>query len=123
MKHIHSVEAAAWMLRIGLAFVFLYAAVSSLRHPVLWAAFLPTFLTERITGATLVTYFSIYEVALTLWLLSGRFTRYVAALCFLTFGGIVLANPSQLLTTFRDIGLAFMALALFFLSQPTIRQR
>ena len=60
---------------------------------------------------------SVYELVLALWLISGRFLRYSALLCAVTLAGIVLTNPSQLITTFRDIGLICMALALVFVSR------
>src|SRR5579872_7487517 len=103
-----------WALRAGLAFVFLYAALSSLAHPVEWIGYLPTFLTSRFHGTILIRFFSVYELILTIWLVSGWYLRYVAILCFLTLVGIVLVNPTQLIITFRDIGLACMALALIF---------
>lgn len=112
-KSISNPGATSWLLRIGLAFVFLYAATSSLRHPVEWIGFLPTFLTKAIAGATLIKLFAVYELVLAGWLLSGRYVRYCSLLCALTLAGIVIANPSQLITTFRDVGLVFMALALY----------
>jgi hypothetical protein len=82
-----------------------------------WVGFLPTFLTKAISGTTLIKIFAIYELILSAWLLSGKLLRYCALLCALTLAGIVITNPSQLITTFRDIGLAFMALSLFFIEK------
>jgi hypothetical protein len=107
----------AVLLRVGLLLVFLYAAISSLRQPLVWEGFLPTFLTKSITASTLLKLFSIYELALVVWLASGKYTRYCALLCTITLLGIVVSSPSQLLTTFRDVGLAFMSLALYFVEQ------
>ena len=75
---------------------------------------MPTFLTHILAAETLVKIFAVYEVLLVGWLLIGRYTRYAAVLCMLTLGGIVIMNPHALLITFRDIGLAIAALALFF---------
>lgn len=102
------------MLRLGLAAVFLYAGISSLQHPLEWVGFLPAFLTKAVAATTLLKAIAIYELGLVVWLISGKFLKYCALLCALTLAGIVISNPSQLITTFRDIGLAFMALALFF---------
>lgn len=109
----------AWSLRIGLAIVFSYAGISSLLYPLEWAAFLPHLLTSFIAAPTLVILFAMYELLLVAWLLSGLFTRYAALLCALTLAGIVVVDPSQLIITFRDIGLAFMAVALFCSDLPT----
>ena len=105
---------ASWLLRAGLAIVFLYAGIASLQHPLEWVGFLPAFLTAHIAATTLIKVFAVYELVLALWLISGKLIRYSALLCAVTLAGIVITNPSQLITTFRDIGLACMALALFF---------
>jgi uncharacterized membrane protein YphA (DoxX/SURF4 family) len=116
-KHLSDNTIAAWLLRGGLVAVFLYAGVSSLQHPLEWVGFLPHFLIAHAPAATLIRVFAIYELALTLWLATGRYLRYSALLCTLTLVGIVITNPSQLITTFRDVGLACMALALVFLEK------
>ncbi len=116
-KHINNSGAVSWLLRIGLAFVFLYAATASLQHPLVWAVYMPAFLTKAIASTTLIKIVAVYELALVVWLLSGKYVRYCALLCALTLAGIVLTNPSQLITTFRDVGLVFMALALFFVEK------
>jgi|SRR5579884_1242913 len=109
-------QVATWLLRAGLSVVFLYAAISSLMHPLEWVGFLPDFLTKIIAATTLLKIFAVYELALALLLLTGKFLRYCALISAITLAGIVIVNPSQLITTFRDIGLAFMALALFFIA-------
>src|SRR5581483_8336957 len=113
-RSISNTKIVAVLLRVGLALVFLYAAISSLRQPLEWAGFLPHFLTQSLSGTTLIRLFAVYELVLVAWLLSGKFTKYCALLCSATLLGIVVTNPSQLITTFRDVGLAFMSLALYF---------
>lgn len=113
----NNVAIASWVLRLGLAFVFLYAGISSLMHPLIWVGFLPTFLTKAITATTLIKIFAVYELALAVWLLSGKLLKYSALLCALTLAGIVTTNFGQLVTTFRDVGLTAMALALFFVEK------
>ncbi len=102
----------ALLLRIGLAVVFLYAAVSSLRHPLDWTGYVPTFATRFVAITTFVKLMAIYELVLSALLLVGKYRRYVGLLCAVTLAGIVLVNLGQLITTFRDIGLLFAALAL-----------
>ncbi len=110
-------NAAATLLRWGLAFVFLYAAIASLRHPDVWAEYLPQFLTNLIPSNLLLTGFSVYELALTVWLFSGKKLVWAAMVSAVTLAGITLANPSILDITFHDIGLAMAALALFELAR------
>ena len=106
---------ARWLLQVGLAAVFIYAGISSLMSPAEWAGYLPGFLTSHYSGLTLVKAFAFYELVLAGWLLSGRYLKPVALLCALTLGSILVVNPHQLIITFRDIGLVFMALSLMML--------
>lgn len=117
IKHIDRTKAASWSLRIGLAYVFLYAAVASLQHPIEWIGFLPPFMTKAVDGHTLIHMFSVYEIVLAAWLLVGKYLRYGALLAAATLGGIVVMDLSQLVITFRDIGLALMAVALALLTE------
>ncbi|HLZ14573.1 MAG TPA: DoxX family membrane protein [Candidatus Saccharimonadales bacterium] len=106
---------ALWLLRLGLAFVFVYAGVSSLMRPLTWIGFLPAAATKVIAAATLLKVLAVYEIVLALWLCTGKYTRYAAALAALTLTGIVAVNTTNMLTTFRDVGLAAAAVALFCL--------
>lgn len=99
-------------LRLGLATVFLYAAVASTLDPKEWIGYLPAILTDNLPGELLLKIFSVYEVVLAVWLLSGVYVRYAALLCAATLVGIVTSNFSLLPISFRDIGLIFAALAL-----------
>ena len=100
------------LLRFGLAFVFGYAAISSLLSPNDWIGFLPSFMTHIVDGHLLLKAMSAYELVLVMWLLSGWQTKYAAFLGALTLAGITFANLSLLPISFRDIGLMFGALAL-----------
>ncbi|MCL4357544.1 hypothetical protein M1512_01450 [Patescibacteria group bacterium] len=105
-----------WSLRLGLALVFIYAGVGSLLHPYEWIAYLPGFLTRHFAALTLIKLFAVFELLLAAWLLSGKLIKYCGIVCGSTLVLIVLFNLSQLIITFRDIGLVFMALALVFVS-------
>ena len=100
------------LLRFGIAIVFMYAAISSVMHPDQWVGYLPPFIAKMHDAVNLLKAFAIFEILLSVWLLIGKFVRYAALLAALMFFGIILAQPSDLVITFRDIGLVFMALAL-----------
>ncbi len=100
------------LLRVGLAFVFLYAAMAAFITPDNWVGYLPHFLTSHFSAHTLLDGFSVFQVILAGWLLSGIYVRYAALVCAAMLIGIVITSPSQFLITFRDVGLIFMALAL-----------
>ncbi len=116
----HSTQQAitwtSWLLRIGLAFVFLYAAIASFVRPDDWIGFLPGFATTIVDPKLLLDLFSIAQIVLAVWLLTGWWLRYAALFAAAMLAGIILANPTQLLLTFRDIGLLFAAVALAILS-------
>lgn len=101
-------------LRLGIATVFLYAAISSTLSPKEWIGYLPALLTDNLPAETVLRVFSVYELILVVWLLSGVYVRYAALICAATLAGIVVSNFSLLAISFRDIGLIFAALALAF---------
>ncbi len=107
---------ASLLLRIGLAAVLLYAGVAALLNPQEWIGFLPGFVSHILPAALALTLFSLFQIALAVWLLSGFKTRYAAFLTALTVVGITVANLSALITTFRDVAIIFAALALAILS-------
>lgn len=100
------------LLRIGLAIVFLYAALGSLINPEDWVGYLPGVLTDHFSSDLLLKGFSLYELGLAAWLLSGIYLRYAGLLCAATLAGIVVANLGLFEIVFRDIALIFAALAL-----------
>ena len=100
------------LLRVGLAGVFLYAAVSGTLYPDNWIGYLPQFLRNFIPAKTLLTVFDVYEIILSIWLLSGWKIFYSAVLSSLTLFGIVITSLGVLDITFRDFGLLFAAIAL-----------
>jgi hypothetical protein len=97
--------------------MFAYAAVSSTLHPDAWVGYLPHMLTDHIAATMLLKFFSVYEVFLTVWLLSGLYIRYCGLLCAATLVGIILSSPGAFIVTFRDVGLVCMALALVVLPE------
>jgi uncharacterized membrane protein YphA (DoxX/SURF4 family) len=107
----------SWLLRAALALVFLYASVSSFLSPQDWVGYFPPLMRDIVPENILLPFFSIYELALAVLLLSGWMTKYVALLAAATLAGIVAANFQLFLITFRDMALILAALALFFLEK------
>ena len=100
------------LLRLGLAFAFLYAGVSSILQPSDWIGFLPEFLRNVSFVDTLLLVFSIFEIFLAFWLLSGKATFYAALVSLAMMLGIIASAPGLLIVTFRDVTIAFSAAAL-----------
>src|SRR5258706_13404858 len=119
LRKLHAVLAskpnlAPLLLRAGLATVFIYAAVSSTLSPNDWVSYLPHVLRDHFPATALLKVFSLYEVLLAIWLLSGVYVRWAGLLCAATLAGIVVLNFDLFAISFRDIGLALAALALAF---------
>lgn len=105
------------LLRAGLALMFLYAAISGFVNPEDWVGYLPHLITDNYDGLKVMPLFSVYELILATWLLSGLYVRYAALLVAATLAGIVLSNISLFAITFRDLSLMFAALALAAMPQ------
>lgn len=105
---------APLFLRVGLAIVFMYAAISSFISPNDWMGYLPGFVRDIMPATVVLTIFSVVELALAAWLLSGVRVRFAALFAATMLAGIVVSNISLLPISFRDIGLVFAALALAF---------
>lgn len=101
------------LLRVGLTLVFGYAAISQLAHPLIWIGYLPSFVLH-FHATILVRLLAVYELGLVVWLLSGKFLKQAALVISITFAGILLSSLNELIITFRDVGLLFAALALYF---------
>ena len=115
MKNLDNRKISSSLLRIGLAVVFIYAGVSSYMHPEEWVGYLPPFLEKMKNAVTLLQTFAVVEMALAVWLLIGKYARFAALLSAALLIGIIVAQPNDLIITFRDIGLVFMALGLAFM--------
>jgi uncharacterized membrane protein YphA (DoxX/SURF4 family) len=112
-------QVAVWLLRAGLATIFLYAAISSLANPNDWLGYLPQPARDMVDGYLLLKIFAVYELLLVLWLVIGKYVHLAALLAAATLAGIVLANLSLFAIIFRDIALIFAALGLAVLAWPS----
>jgi hypothetical protein len=109
------------LLRVGIAFSFLYAAIQSFRDPVSWIGFFPVWL-QDFTGMfmeieTLLAMFSVVEIIVAIWILSGWRGLYSGFLGASMVAGIVVTNFAALDILFRDIPIVFSCLAYAFLSR------
>ena len=108
---------ASFLIRIGLAAVFFYAAISSFLEPNSWVGFFPGRLREIIPGGMLLTGFSVFELFMGLWLISGKYAFYSGLVAAAALFGIIVANMGSLQIIFRDIAIMFSAIALMFLEK------
>ncbi len=112
------IELVSLLLRLSLAFSFIYVAIASFITPNNWIGFIPDFLPGNfITRAYYLTFFSFYEVLLGLWLLSNKKTFYAAILSSATLFAITITNISAMDIVFRDVSLFLAAVALTVLTK------
>ncbi|MEK9173327.1 MAG: hypothetical protein AAB594_02025 [Patescibacteria group bacterium] len=109
--------APTFLLRLGLAFGFLYAGISSLANPTDWIWYVPDFTEIFISKNISLAIFSLVEVVMGFWLVWGKYLKYSALISALILGGITLISLNAFQITFRDVGLTLAALALFKLSE------
>ena len=107
-----SAQVAEAILRIGVAFAFLYPPINALGDPQAWIGYFPLFTKGYVPDEVLLHAFGLVEVFVALWILSGWriFLPSVAATAMLL--GIVVFNPSEFQVLFRDVALAAMTLSL-----------
>ena len=103
---------ASIFLRIGLAGVFLYAAIASFMAPAQWVNYLPQFIATSSSANLYLDIFSVIEILLALWLLWGKRIVWAALISAVLMAGVIIFNLSSLYIVFRDFGLLFAALAL-----------
>lgn len=102
-------------LRIGLAFVFVYAAVEIHYNPDNFLRYVPPFVSDLFPIEKFLPVFGIGEILLAIWLISGKWGRYSAIISFLLLCAITIPNYAFFTTLFRNVAIATGALALFCL--------
>lgn len=107
----------SFLLRTGLASVFLYAAVASFLSPDAWVGFLPSWARALVPANVLLFTFSAYELALAFWLMSAKKSYYAALLSSATLLAIIVQNIGALDLVFRDVAIFFSAVALAVMSR------
>lgn len=111
------------VLRLGLAFAFLYPPIDALFDPESWIGYLPQFVRGYAPELVVLHIFGLLEVAIGIWILFGKkiFLPSLAALGILVV--IVLLNLEDFQIIFRDLSIAALALALVIANFPGERKR
>jgi len=110
------------VLRLGIVFTLLYAAVAGILAPQNWIGYFPEFLRNGsfLPAKSLLLIFGIFEVILALLILFKRNVAWPSLLVSLLFLTIAFVNIAVFDAVFRDVGLAMAALALFFMGKMRI---
>lgn len=103
---------ALLVLRVGVAFAFIYPPLNALYNPDSWLGYFPAFLHGVVPDLLLLHAFGVVEVVLALWILSGKKIFWPSLTAAAMLVGIVVFNPGNFEVLFRDLSIAAAALAL-----------
>src|SRR5476649_1308116 len=101
-----------FLLRLSIGSVFLYAAIAATLEPFNWIGYIPQFAQAIVPGHILLLGFSLFQLLLAVWILSGWKSFYSASLASITLIGIIVANIGEIDILFRDFAIFFAAIAL-----------
>jgi uncharacterized membrane protein YphA (DoxX/SURF4 family) len=102
-----------FLLRVALAFSFLYPAYGFWARPGDWIGYVPAFVKNiGLPSETILLGFALFHITLALWILIGWRTTLAASVAAFFLASVVLFNLNQLDILFRDIALALAALGL-----------
>lgn len=107
------------LIRLGLAFVFLYAAVFMTISPEKYIDYFPKYMRDLVPGYTLLHVFAIFEVGLSFFLIIGKYTFAVAVISFLTMFALTVVNLDRFSVLFRNVSIILSALALAIQSRKS----
>lgn len=107
-----NINIARWFLRFGLAFVYGYAAIEMQINPDNFLKYVPPLMQTIIPLDIFLITFGIFEILLTLWLISGKRTEYAGLISFFLMVGIMIPNVTYFNILFRNVAIALASLAL-----------
>jgi uncharacterized membrane protein YphA (DoxX/SURF4 family) len=112
-------EIGFYILRLGLAIVFLYFGISQILDQSRWIYLVPDrffiFYINEVLKSKLIFINGIFDLIIALSLISGIFIRIFSILGFIHLLSITIFSLGFEPSGIRDLGLAFAMLSLFFL--------
>lgn len=106
------------LLRLGVAFAFLYPPINAVIDPYSWVGYFPSFVRDFGDEMVFLHLFGVAEAVIGLWILSGRSIFWPSLAATLALVAIVAFNLGDFQVLFRDLSIAAMALALALMHRP-----
>src|SRR5260221_6021900 len=117
--HLDKVSLASLALRLGLAYVFIFASSVAYLNPSVDYKYIPSFISSIVDRNLFLMLFGGFEVLLAVWLIIGRWTFYAALISAALLFGLTMLNLGELVTTFRNAAIICGALALAALNSDS----
>jgi len=112
MDRLH--KKAILLIKLGIAFSFIYPAVSSFIEPEMWLGYVPAWIDIFLPREIFLHIFSSFEIVVALGVLFWN-KIYPSIVAGLILVSIVALNTSEFSVVFRDIPIALMSFALAFI--------
>lgn len=105
------------LLKLAVAFAFIYAGISGFINPDAWIGYFPAWTKGFVSDAILINVWGIIELAIGFWILFGKKILIPSIIATLALAGIVVFNWNQMDVIFRDVSIALASLALVFIER------
>lgn len=111
-------QLVSFILRLGIAFSFIYSAVAAFFRPDDWIVYFPSILRAYLSDGFLLSSLGLFQIVVAIWIVYGRRIFIPSVLSLLLLSLLIVSNLGTFDTTYRDITIASGALALCVLHFP-----
>lgn len=105
-------EWICFLLRLGIAFSFLYAGIGAISNPLAWVGFIPSFIEIFFSRELFLYIHGGFDILLGLWFLSNKKVFYASTISSIFLFGIIIFNMGAFDIVFRDLSILLAAIAL-----------
>ncbi len=100
------------LLRLGVAFAFIYPAISAWIEPNNWIGYFPIWMKGYVPDAILLHTFGLTEIIIAVWIISGIKIFIPSVLASLYLTAIIILNWQSFDVIFRDVSILTASIAL-----------
>ncbi len=106
------------ILRLSLAFAFIYSALLGYLHPFDWIGYFPSILRDHLATAVILNLFGLTEILIGLWFIWGRKLFIPSVIASVYLLSSILFNFGQFDIFFRNVSILGIAVVMSILSYP-----